>query len=51
MEMLLELRRERGMTMVVATHDPVIARRCDRIIRLLDGRVTEVVEAHEVSWS
>lgn len=50
MELLLELRRERGMTMIVATHDPVIAQRCDKIVRLLDGRVTEVLEADEVSW-
>ncbi|MCI0632655.1 MAG: ABC transporter ATP-binding protein [Actinobacteria bacterium] len=50
MELLLELRRERGMTMIVATHDPVIAQRCDKIVRLLDGRVTEVLEADEVRW-
>jgi putative ABC transport system ATP-binding protein len=51
MELLLELRRERGMTMIVATHDPVIARRCDRIVRLLDGRVNERLETNEVAGS
>jgi putative ABC transport system ATP-binding protein len=43
MELLLRLREERGMTLIVATHDPVIASRCDRILRLLDGRLTDDV--------
>jgi predicted ABC-type transport system involved in lysophospholipase L1 biosynthesis ATPase subunit len=38
---MLELREQRGMTVIVATHDAVIASRCDRIIRLLDGRLVE----------
>jgi putative ABC transport system ATP-binding protein len=42
-ELLLELRKRRGMTVIVATHDPVIASRCDRIVRLLDGRVLDEV--------
>jgi putative ABC transport system ATP-binding protein len=41
MDLLLELRQRRGMTVIVATHDPVIASRCDRIVRLLDGRVLD----------
>jgi putative ABC transport system ATP-binding protein len=44
MELVLELRRERGMTVIVATHDPLVASRCDRIVRLLDGRVLDEVE-------
>jgi len=44
MELLLRLRDERGMTILVATHDPLIASRCDRIVRLLDGRVLDEVE-------
>jgi putative ABC transport system ATP-binding protein len=43
MDLLLELRQRRGMTVIVATHDPVIASRCDRIVRLLDGRVLDDV--------
>lgn len=43
MDLLLDLRRERGMTVIVATHDPVIASRCDRIVRLRDGRVVDDV--------
>ena len=43
-ELLLDIRRRRGMTVLVATHDPMIASRCDRIVRLLDGRVLDEVE-------
>ena len=44
LELLLQLRERRGMTVVVATHDAQIASRCDRIVRLLDGRVVDDVE-------
>jgi putative ABC transport system ATP-binding protein len=44
MDLLVDLRERRGMTIIVATHDPVIASRCDRIIRLRDGRVMDDVE-------
>jgi putative ABC transport system ATP-binding protein len=43
LELLLGLRERNGMTVLIATHDPVIAARCDRIIRLSDGRITEEV--------
>ena len=38
-DLLLRLREERGMTILVATHDRSVAERCDRIVRLEDGRV------------
>jgi putative ABC transport system ATP-binding protein len=41
LELLLRLRAERGTTIVIATHDPVVAGRCDRVVRLRDGRVVE----------
>jgi putative ABC transport system ATP-binding protein len=40
-DLLLDLRRDHGMTILVATHDPVVATRCERIIRLQDGRIVE----------
>jgi putative ABC transport system ATP-binding protein len=41
--LLLDLRREHGMTVIVATHDPGVASRCDRIVRLRDGRLVDDV--------
>lgn len=40
-EMLLELVRGEGRTMVMATHDRELAERCDRIVEMRDGRVSE----------
>ena len=37
--LITSLRAARGMTVVVATHDPAIASRADRVIHLRDGRV------------
>jgi putative ABC transport system ATP-binding protein len=45
-DLLLDLRAERGMTVVLATHDSQVAARCDRVVRLLDGRVSDDVDLH-----
>jgi ABC-type lipoprotein export system ATPase subunit len=37
--MLLELVRAKGRTLVMATHDLELAMRCDRVIRMRDGRI------------
>jgi len=37
MSLLLNLNRERGTTLIIVTHDPVIAEQTQRIIRLRDG--------------
>lgn len=42
MDLLDEIHRE-GATIVMVTHDPVLARHAQRNIRLHDGRVTEAV--------
>jgi putative ABC transport system ATP-binding protein len=36
---LLELVRARGRTLVLATHDPDLAGRCDRTLKMRDGRI------------
>ncbi len=41
MQTILDLRSDQGMTVIVATHDPLIASRCDRIVRLQDGEVVD----------
>jgi putative ABC transport system ATP-binding protein len=39
LDLLLSLRRAHGTTLVMVTHDPVLAERADRRIQLRDGRV------------
>ena len=41
MELMFELNREQGTTLVLVTHDPGIARRCERRIAIDSGRATE----------
>ena len=33
--------RERGTTLIMVTHDPDMAQYADRVVRLLDGHITE----------
>ncbi|HET6551622.1 MAG TPA: hypothetical protein VFG79_24350 [Solirubrobacter sp.] len=44
MDLLLKLRAERDMTIVLATHDTQVAARCDRVVQMLDGRITDDVD-------
>lgn len=37
--LMLELKQELGTSLLVATHDPLIAERMDRVVRLEDGRL------------
>lgn len=49
MELLIELRERLGMTVVVATHDAVVASSCERILRLRDGRIVDDVSVpHDI---
>jgi putative ABC transport system ATP-binding protein len=47
LDLLEHIRAERGTTLVVVTHDPGIAARADRIVRMLDGRAVEPPETVE----
>jgi putative ABC transport system ATP-binding protein len=39
--LLRDLNRERGLTMILVTHDAQIAQQADRIVRLAEGRIEE----------
>jgi putative ABC transport system ATP-binding protein len=39
MNLLLELNAEQGTTLILVTHDPALAQRCGRILRLEAGRL------------
>ena len=41
MDLLLELNAERGVTILIITHDPTVARQCARRVRIRDGRLVE----------
>lgn len=38
-ELLQKANRERGMAILFVTHNPELARRCDRIIQVVDGQI------------
>jgi lipoprotein-releasing system ATP-binding protein len=38
-ELLREMHRERGLTSIIATHNPRLAAACDRVLRLEEGRL------------
>jgi putative ABC transport system ATP-binding protein len=38
-DLIFALKRERGATLVVVTHDPTLAQRCDRVVQLGAGRI------------
>lgn len=40
-ELLLDLARTEGVTMLMATHDSGLAARCDRMVEMRDGRIHE----------
>jgi lipoprotein-releasing system ATP-binding protein len=40
-ELLRDLNREHGLTMMMVTHDIHIAQQADRIVRLAEGRIEE----------
>ncbi len=51
-ELMFDAQRERGTTLVLVTHDPNLAARCDRMIRVRSGEIEEdhaSPAAHEVS--
>jgi lipoprotein-releasing system ATP-binding protein len=48
-DLFLQLQAERGIAFLIATHNPELARRADRIYRLVDGRAREVTGTPEAT--
>jgi putative ABC transport system ATP-binding protein len=40
LELMRELNRERGITFIFSSHDPMVLEKADRVVHLVDGRVT-----------
>ncbi|HEY5049285.1 MAG TPA: ABC transporter ATP-binding protein [Acidothermaceae bacterium] len=40
LDLLFSMHREHGVTLIIATHDPAVASRCERVVTLSDGRIT-----------
>jgi putative ABC transport system ATP-binding protein len=49
MDLLFGLRDRYGATLVMVTHAPELAARCDRVVRLRDGRLMENSAAQEAA--
>jgi putative ABC transport system ATP-binding protein len=44
MDMLFDLRDRHGATLVLVTHAPELAARCDRVVRMADGLISETAK-------
>src|SRR6266567_9631125 len=42
LKLIADLRESTGKTFIIATHDPVVASRADRAIRIVDGKIEEI---------
>jgi putative ABC transport system ATP-binding protein len=50
-DLLFALKRDRGSTLILVTHDLELARRCDRVVRLRSGRIEADTASERVSAS
>jgi ABC-type lipoprotein export system ATPase subunit len=44
LDLLVELRQMHGLTMVVVTHNAVVAREAERVVEFVDGRIARIEE-------
>lgn len=42
LDLLARMRDRRGTTLIVVSHDPAVAERADRVVRIVDGRIAEL---------
>jgi putative ABC transport system ATP-binding protein len=49
LDIMHDLNKNMGVTMIVITHDPTVSEHCDRLIRIIDGQVaTDKPTVHEI---
>jgi putative ABC transport system ATP-binding protein len=48
-DLLLRMNKEKGITLIVVTHDEDLAAKCDRVIELVDGEIVKSGERDAVS--
>lgn len=41
--LIADLRRDMGQTFVIVTHDEHLASNCDRVVRMADGHITDII--------
>ncbi len=46
MTLLRDLWKDKGLTLVVVTHNPAIAKNADRTVEFLDGRIASIIEGN-----
>jgi putative ABC transport system ATP-binding protein len=51
MDFLFELKARSGATLLLITHDRSLAKRCDRIVSLADGRIVSAGAKRKVAAS
>ena len=39
MDLIFKLKEKHGSTLILVTHDPILAQRCERVVHLTDGRL------------
>jgi putative ABC transport system ATP-binding protein len=49
LQVMRDLNRQRGQTLVIVTHDPTIGDLCDRIVRMQDGLIVDQGEHDKVT--
>jgi putative ABC transport system ATP-binding protein len=48
-DILFDLNREHGITLIIVTHDEELAARCDRQVHIRDGLIVDVIETAAVA--
>ena len=41
-DLLFDMQRENGTTLLLVTHDPLLAQKCDRVCEVRDGLITQI---------